>query len=288
MRCHPAGGRAVGLAVLLSWAPLPAKGHFLWLREDQGGNAVVTFGEQAGVPGALAFLTMVAGKTKVHERDAQGTREVALTVRNSTAAVGVLAGELGATSPPFGLRLDATFGLFRTALLQYWGSADVVSEPEDWPKVQDWAPSRGLEITIRDPWAKRPGGGWEGHAVAPRLADPGDQCSPDAGPFEDGDACVTAMIRFNGRLSVAGVDVTTFGPEGTRLRTTMSQTGVVVLKVPYNKAASFTPVWAMVNYREDAPGEYEGQSYTTVDHWATTYARLRRTSDLDVEPALVV
>jgi len=94
--------------------------------------------------------------------------------------------------------------------------------------------------------------------------------------MQDGAACVVGVIRFNGELLDAGVNVETFTSSGAKLNTTQSQSGITILKVPLEKIASSTAVWARVNYHENAPGKYQGKAYTFVDHWATTFARIRR------------
>lgn len=251
-----------------------AFGHFLWLKEDLDGNAVVTFSEAPGQPGPSALLSVIADKTTVASCGATGRQSITLST-NKSRFHSELVGRVTAM-PPFSLRLAATFGLFRGgSLLQYWGSADVVTRPNDWFAVQSWAPQRGLEITIRDPWMNR---SRVDEQVVQRLRsmDPGDECVPHAGPMQDGAACVVAVIRFNGELIGANLEVDTYVQAGTRLNTTHSQSGVTILKVPYSASAAFTAVWAKVNYREKEPGTYEGQAYTFVDHWATTYARIVR------------
>jgi hypothetical protein len=252
-------------------------GHFIWLMENSTNDAIVTFGEDAGVPSASMFLNMVADKIHLSTHDARGQHNVTL----STQSLGLLRSELVGhvdAAPPFSLRLSATYGIFHGgSLLQYWGAADVVAEPNDWFKIQDWVPQKGLEITIRDPWMNRSSDALSDRiALALQLADPGDECKPHQGPLQDGAACVVAVVRFNGELLDSSVILETFDGNGAKLNTTQSQSGVTILKVPLDKTAPFTPVWAKVGYHENVPGQFQGQKYTYVDHWATTYSRIQR------------
>jgi hypothetical protein len=269
-----------------------AAGHYLWLKENLEGDAVVTFGEAPGVPGPWAFLSMVADKTSLSSHDVRGQQNVTLSA-NKTWPAGAMHSELSghiAATPPFSLRLAATFGIFHGgSLLQYWSSADVVTKPNDWFAVQDWAPQRGLEITIRDPWMNRSSLSRADDAIAERLKlmDPGDECRAHGGPMQDGAACVLAVIRFNGQLIGADLAVDTYTAQGAKLNTTHSQSGVTILKVPYDTSANFTAVWARVNYHENVSGTFEGKRYNFVDHWATTYARIVRAHS-DAHELLVI
>merc|ERR1711879_108639 len=94
--------------------------------------------------------------------------------------------------------------------------------------------------------------------------------------MQDGCACIVAVIRFNGELLAGDLKVETFTAEGAKLNTTQSQSGVIIIKVPYDASKAFTAVWARVNYHENVSGNYNGANYTFVDHWATTYARIVR------------
>lgn len=267
------------LALLISQLA-GVSGHYLWLNEGSNDDVVVTFGETAGSPGPWMFLSMIADKTSVSSCDGKGKSNVTL-VANKTWPGGALhsklVGRVQAT-PPFSLRLAATFGLFHGgSLLQYWSSADVVTKPNDWFQVQDWAPQTGLEITIRDPWSNRSTlPTLDGIVEQSRLKNIGDECAPHQGPMQDGAACVVAVVRFNGELLDAAATVETFTAAGAKLNSTQAQGGVVILKVPYDANLPFTAVWGRVNYHENVPGKYGGKDYKFVDHWATTYARIVR------------
>lgn len=258
--------------LLLFWLWQSASGHYLWLSENATNDASVTFGETAGVPSPGIFLSMVADKISLSSHDAGGSQNVTLNKKSSGPMHSQLIGHIAAV-PPFSLRLSATFGIFHGgSLLRYWSSADVATKPNDWFKIQDWSPRKGLEITIRDPWMNHSFGERINEAL---LADPGDECKPHQGPSQDGAACVVAVIRFNGELLETGVEIETFTRSGSKLNKTQSQTGVTILKVPLEKTAS-TLVWARVNYHENVPGKYQGKAYSFVDHWATTFARIQR------------
>jgi hypothetical protein len=257
----------------------------LWLKEseDSTNEAAITFGEKAGVPGPGVFLDMVASKvTLTLCNSTQPTATKGCTalplIRKRTSFFGLLGEELTATidsARPFSLNLAATFGIFGEdpakpkSLLKYYSSADVVKKPTDWFLVQDWDGTKGLDLSIRDPWMLQPG--ISDSSIASRLTDSGDQCAAHAGPVQDGEACVVAVVRFQGKLLSNNVTVSTFTDDGNKLRASISQYGTLILKVPLNKS-----VFASVNYREMVPGKYDGKDYAFVDHWATTYARILR------------
>lgn len=254
-----------------------ASGHYLWLKEDVRNVAAITFSDPPGVPSAITLLEMIANKVSLFSHDAQGQKNVTLNISDP----GIfgwfhseLVGHIRAV-PPFSLRLSATYGIFRGSLLRYWSSADVVTEPNDWFKIQEWAPREGLEITIRDPWMNHSVSLTEKISRA-LVADRADECKPHEGPLQDGAACVVAVIRFNGELVDTPVSVETFAADGKKLSETEAQSGVVIIKVPLQKGASSTAAWARVGYHENVPGKYQGKDYTYVDHWATTFARIQR------------
>lgn len=268
---------AQAMKLLLLWLCQTVSGHFIWLKADSANNVFVTFGESAGVPSAKRLLSMVADKICLSSHDVGGQQNVTLSTESSDSLHSQLIGHVAAL-PPFSLRLSATFGFYHEgSLLQYWSTADVVTKPNDWFTIQKWAPQKGLAITIWDPWMN-----YTSDVLADRinealLTDSGNECNLHQGPVQDGAACVVAMILFNGKLLEAGVEVETFVGSGEMLNKTQSESGAIILKVPLDKMASSTPVWAKVNYHENVPGKYEGKDYTFVDHWATTYARIQRT-----------
>jgi hypothetical protein len=258
--------------------------HFLWLKQRGLNTGVVTFDEKAGVPGPAFFLPMVKDKIRVSLVNASGKVDLQLSAHNTSAGGGELTTSINA-APPFSFNLACIFGIFDedpkkpVSLLKYYSNADMVTKPNDWFQVQDWNKQEGLEVTIRDPWMKRSAAEYGVHSVS---GDPGDECKPHAGPEQDGQACVVAVIRFNGQLLTGNISLTTYIANGTKLRTTVSTSGVTILRIPLNTSLPFTEVFAAANYREASPGTYGGQNYSLVDHWATTYARLSRANDVIV------
>lgn len=277
------------LVTLFLWSVAPASiafGHFVWLRESLDSNAVITFNEKAGVPGPAFLLSMVANKINLSTHDeAGGQQALALSTLNTTGGSAELVAHLN-VQRPFSLELAATFGIWppgaaKPSLLKYYANSNMVTKPNDWFLVQDWSGQTGLEITIRDPWMNSSlvdlGAGARGN---------GDECKPHGGPTQDGAACVVSVIRFNGELLAADVNLTTFTSSGAKLNATHSPDGVTILKVPLDVSKDFTEVFASVNYREHVSGEYNGDKYFFVDHWATTYARIHR-SKVSTESFLI-
>jgi len=261
--------------------------HFLWLKERGTSSGVVTFGEEAGVAGPAFFLPMVEHKINVSIVNSSGKVDLQLSAHNTSGGAGELTTSFD-SAPPFRFNLACTFGVFGEdpskpkSLLKYSSNADMVTKPNDWFPVQDWNTQGGLDVTIRDPWMKQSRGEY-GLGLA--SIDPGDECKQGGGSLQDGEACVVAVIRFNGELLAANVSLTTFFGNGTKLRTTFSTSGVTILKVPLNASQPFTEVFASANYKELTPGTYSGKEYAFVDNWATTYARLSRTNETSSFPA---
>jgi len=242
-------------------------------------TGVVTFGEKAGVAGPSFFLPMVENKIHISLANASGKVNLQLSAHNTSGGGGELTTSFN-SAPPFSLNLACTYGIFNedpkkpVSLLKYYSNAGVVTKPRDWFKVQDWNTQEGLEVTIRDPWMKHAPEDYGQHLAS---SDPGDECKAGGGPEQDGEACVVAVIRFNGQLLRGNVSLTTYVANGTKLRTTTSTSGVTILKVPLIASLPFTEIFAAANYREPYAGTYDGKKYSLVDHWATTYARLSRT-----------
>lgn len=245
--------------------------HYLFMQEGAPGEVIVTFGE-GGEPGLSAFCSAddVFVTSTVNSTHSEN-------VTLSKKRVGFLNAELvGSFSaePPFRLQLTNTYGIFSGTLLKYTSSVGEVTTQNDWIKMQDWGVQSGLEITIRDPYnGQAPEFGFGGF--------PGDQCESGQ-KFQDGDACVLAIVRFDGELLPKDMNITTFAGDGTEIATTFQPAqgyGVTILKVPLDSSAAYTEVFAKVNYRQEAPGQYGGEAYDIVDHWATAYARIVRASD---------
>ena len=262
--------------------------HMMWLYDSclnapgcTQPKAVATFAESAGSAGPLALLETVKNRTVVQVRGVSGTSQPT----NLTLAVELL-GEEGAgltanipVSPPFLMQLSTTYGIYQGKLLMYTASASEPTRPSDWLAIQSADTASGLEISVRDPFMSS---GVAGEGVLapplPTTKSPGDQCPPGLA-WHNGDACVVAVVRFNGRLLDAAVNISTYvsedGEAGTLLRTSVTSGGVTVLRLPpAGKGATF--YYAQVNYVEAHNGTYNGTSYTAINRWATTSAILQR------------
>jgi len=243
---------------------------------------VITFGEKAGVPGPAFFLPMVESKLHLSLVNSSGKVNLQLSAQNTSGGGGELTTSLE-SSLPFSFNLACTFGIFNEdstkpiSLLKYYSNADMVTTPNDWFQVQDWSTKKGLEVTIRDPWMKRPPEQF-GLGLGVASGGPGDECKAGGGSDQDGEACVVAVIRFNGQLLASNVSLTTYFANGTKLRTTFSTSGVTILKVPLSVSLPFTEVFAAANYKELSAGTFGEKNYSLVDHWSTTYARLARSN----------
>ena len=150
-----------------------------------------------------------------------------------------------------------------------------MTRPNDWFGVQPLARSM-LEITLRDPWMKQAGHSeGEERALAGVGGSAGDQC-PRGTPWYQGDACLIAVVRFNGTLQTSAMNITLFAGNGSKIRTGFwpgSAMGVAIVRLP-TSVSNLT--FASVNYREPHGGTHKGQSYDFVDHWATTSVVLQR------------
>eukprot|EP00929_Paragymnodinium_shiwhaense_P119234 TRINITY_DN91118_c0_g1_i1.p1 TRINITY_DN91118_c0_g1~~TRINITY_DN91118_c0_g1_i1.p1 ORF type:complete len:260 (-),score=25.04 TRINITY_DN91118_c0_g1_i1:212-991(-) len=240
-----------------------AVGHYVWLSEPEGrqDEGIITFGE-VGAPGPAMFLNMIADKVSLDLANATSKRSLQLAAHNTSAGAELVA-KIDSV-PPFSLYAAATFGIFRGNLLKYYASADMVTHAHDWRLVEDWRGVVGLDLTIRDPWM--------GPETFRNVADSPTQCALYTGLEKDGDACVIAVIRYNGKpLTGQNVTLSTFTSDGKALRETTCTQGVCPLKVPLNAS-----LYAKANYREASPGTYDGKEYQLIDHWATTYARIYR------------
>lgn len=239
-------------------------------------TGVVTFGEKAGVPGQAFFLPMIENKIRLSVVSASGKVNLPLSAHNTSGGGGELTTSIKAT-PPFSFNLACIFGIFNddpkkpVSLLKYYSNADVVTKPNDWIQVQDWNTQEGLEVTLRDPFMKHPHEEFGVHLVS---GDQGDECAVLKRVKRE--ACVVAVVRFNGQPIDGNVSVSTYLADGTKFDTTVSVGGVTLVKLPLNASLPFTEVFASANYREPSAGTYGGKKYSVVDHWATTYARLFR------------
>jgi len=279
------------LLLLFLWGFIPTSSHFIWLVTNEQ-TATLTFSETAGSPGPKMLLDMVANKSHLWAQTSKTTRS-ALRLREQTDSPEAAALVSALTlKPPYLLEAFCTFGIFgphSNELLKYYANADAVTRPNDWFGVQDMSKAE-LEITLRDPWMiKSPATAFSSAVPMAIMREifptrlhssgsdmpPGYQCPQGESTFK-GDACVVAVVRFNGELISADCNVTTYASNGTKIGTTFlpaSASGVALVRVPlaHNGLA-----FASVNYRQPKSGTYNGQPYETIDHWATTSLHLKR------------
>jgi len=230
----------------------------------------VTFGELAGVPEAAAMLDLVAQKTHVFLQSSNDQPfELPVAVENISGGNAELASSPLPVRPPFSLELAATFGVFAEGpqpprLLKYWANADRVNVVEEWELVKTWGRADGLKILL----------------LAAEQSSP-SQCQPAA---TGSAACVHALVSYHGQ-ALANASITTFSSQGSRLGSAVSdKNGMALLKYPMVPASSeaFTDIYAAVNYHELVSGQYDGKRYDFVDHWATSYSRLKTGPELSV------
>ena len=291
-------------SLLLLSALAATEGHYMWMRHAQQDNAsmpecIVTFAEGAGSTEGLPLLEMVANKTSVLTEE-HGAVPVRLNL-----SVTVL-GEEGAAleapiraKPPYMMRLTTNFGHFEPLKMQlvYTATAPSVTRPYDWQAIDAQAGSRcgggvkgdpvhsphpgegcGLEITLRDPYML---GASPGEGVLlppfPETPSPANQC-PLGAAWSEGDACVVAVVKFNGTLLTAPHNITTYasidGEAGTQLHVAQTSGGLTVLRLP-PAAADGRGVYyyAMVSYVQHS--EHGPLSFDT-GHYATTSTLLQR------------
>ena len=241
--------------VLLLLLGAGGEAHYMWMRngcvhvgkECTSPRAVITFAETAGSASGLELIDLVKNRTNVTVSSNDGHWSL-----NSQLEVGIV-GEEGAdlTAPiparaPFSLQLTTTFGLYppgNPSLLIYTASASEPMRPSDWLAIDTYRTHRGddgqhgarLDISLRDPFMSSavPGEG----VVTPPLpmtASPADQCPPGVA-WADDDACVVAVVRFNGTLLKVPHNITTYisidGEAGTLLRTAETLGGLTVLRL---------------------------------------------------------
>merc|ERR1719167_2103741 len=86
-------------------------------------------------------------------------------------------------------------------------------------------------------------------------------------------ACIDAVVRFMGKPFDATVEFFS-GKTGKSLGSSPTVMGVAAVNVPLDISGSFTEVFAAVQNKEYAPGEWEGVHYDYVDRRATGFIRL--------------
>ena len=284
----------LGLALVPS-----ASAHFMWMW-NASGTCSVTFNEQAGVASPVtgpAGIDLVADKTQVWvQGTAAGAKKQYIELGiEPLGEEGVMLAAAIPAVPPFAMELRTEFGIYGGGgsggggggggghggkLLIYYSSAPSVQRPSDWFAVQDASPSTdGLQITIRDANML---GGTAGEGVLgppfPAEPSPADQCPPGIA-WHEGEACVVAVVRFNGTLLTAPHNITTYvsenGNPAQTIRVAQTRGGVTVLRLP-PRGFGAELYYASVNHIEPRAGTYNGTTYHTVDHWATTSTTLHR------------
>ena len=212
------------------------------------------------------FLSSIAPKLSV----SLSGSAVATSVKRS-GAKGSIVGDLSpGLAAPYALESFTDYGIFTesgpTSLLQYYTTASEVSEPNDWFGVQD-ALANKFEVTLRDPWMSS-----SEEKVSPSPASSvADGSCPPGTKSEGGYACVVAVVRFEGDLIDAALNVTVFDAGGGTVGTTLCVSGVCNVKVPEDGRC-----FAAVQYKEMEPGTRDGTDYEYVDHWATTTLNVER------------
>eukprot|EP00933_Yihiella_yeosuensis_P027448 TRINITY_DN21335_c0_g3_i1.p1 TRINITY_DN21335_c0_g3~~TRINITY_DN21335_c0_g3_i1.p1 ORF type:complete len:289 (+),score=59.01 TRINITY_DN21335_c0_g3_i1:62-928(+) len=266
--------------LLLAGLSFSAQCHFIWLRESGGADsnslpeAVVTFGERAGVAESSMMLGLVANKTVVSVQDSEGRRELHMATQQLPKGTAELRSSLENLKSSFNLELNATFGVFaegpeKPRLLKYFANADRYEKPSDVKTVLGWSGRDGLSVNLL--FANNP------ERLENSNEQPGAQCS-SMGLLDDGKAaCVMAIVRFKGEQLIGPVNLTAFAGDGTKLGSAFTTRGMAFLRfplVPGSGSEMFTEVFASANYHQNISGDVEGKHYDFVDNWATTYARL--------------
>ena len=269
------------MARLLVGVSLPwiVRSHFVWQTNDVNTTAL-TFSENGQASDASLLFRLVENKTQMNATGCTypppGPQTLTLQEHTANDGTGKLVAQIPSwLGAPYALETFVPFGIFSeggpTALLQYYTTAPMVTEPNDWFVVQDVLRNR-LEITIRDPYMN----GVRGTIGLPGgLGEDQDECTSGESS-EGGDACVVAVVRFDGELISSPANVTTFDATGAEIATAECDNGVLILKVPMGRKAAPRKVFARVNVKEMTPGSLDGKDYQFIDHWATTSADIAR------------
>ena len=259
-------------SIALLTITVPASGHFVWLSANGHGEAVAEFNEPGRLtdPHLLGKLyNMTRGQ--VHTMDG-ATSDLHFMTRGAGDGYHCAA-EVYAPLPQQGsmaVEAQATYGLYAVGtdeggtgeedLLQYWATA-VHAEPTEWGAVED-AFKNDFEVTLRDPQGAK----WATVAPSVDVSNQNNECEPDAATHESGDTCVVAVVRWKGQRATFDVTVSTYDHTGAKLRDSIAEDGVVVVRAPAD-----AQTYALVHHAEEKPGTTEsGESYDVVNHYATT------------------
>ena len=250
----------------------PASGHFVWLSANGHGEAVAEFNE----PGRLTdphLLGKLYNMTRGQVHTMEGTTSDLQFMTRGAGDGYHCAAEVYAPLPQQGsmaVEARATYGLYAVGaeeggtgeedLLQYWATA-VHAEPTEWSAVEE-AFKNDFEVTLRDPQ----GGAWATVAPSVDVSNPNNECEPDAATHESGDTCVVAVVRWKGQRATFDVTVSTYDHTGAKLRDSIAEDGVVIVRAPAD-----AQTYALVHHAEQKPGTTDsGESYDVVNHYATT------------------
>lgn len=276
--------RTIGFpTVLAAWclvAEAQAIHPQLWAQRDYGtGTVNLTFAGQPHSPAAAVAKAV-----------ADVGAWIAPIGSNSTPRTALALAPIGASGTTLSALIDAGAGekflleaSGSSGTTKFWANADAVTAAHDWFDIQDMATAE-LEITLRDPYMRLPNGTTAAAASARRLlarvkagAGTGvggavdNQCAQGV-PVQDGNACVVAVVRFQGRpLMNAGVNITTWNPASHEImRVSTSKYGVTIVQVPLPGSDACAgavatghgcPFFASVSYIDTA---------TATTHFATT------------------
>jgi hypothetical protein len=260
--------RSIALLAIIA----PASGHFVWLSANGHGEAVAEFNE----PGRLTdphLLGKLYNMTRGQVHTMEGTTSDLHFMTRGAGDGYHCAAEVYAPLPHQGsmaVEAQATYGLYAVGtdeggtgekdLLQYWATA-VHAEPTEWGAVED-AFKNDFEVTLRDPQGAK----WATVAPSVDVSNQNNECEPDAATHESGDTCVVAVVRWKGQRATFDVTVSTYDHTGAKLRDSIAEDGVVVVRAPAD-----SQTYALVHHAEPKPGPTEsGESYDVVNHYATT------------------
>ena len=263
----------------------------VWLR-NASGIAEVTYTDFPATYGPKILLAPLVNSTIVAEEHEDGTKaflSLSMQAIGETANA-FLAAPIG-TAPPYLIKLTTVYGLLpppaTSTLRVFYAFTTSVKRPHDWMAL-DAAEANdglgGLSITLRDPFMIGALAG-EGVLTPPFPAEPSpaDEC-PSGVAWHEGDACLVAVVRFNGTVLADAHNITTYietagtgaDPPSVRpYRTVTTRGGVTVVRLP-PAATGASSYYADVRYLEDRKGSYGGRGYTALEHWATTSTELQR------------
>lgn len=259
-----------------------ASPRLVWLKNSSG-VAEVSFSSTPGAHAPASALVPLINSTALFVERSDGQKSLLLLTLKSVSTPLGQADMLTAPIPfvaPFLLKsttIGHTVPGMPSALRLYYAFNSAVTRPHDWMALDAAEKDDGvggLSITLRDPFMI---GGIPGEGVLsppfPAAASPADECPPGVS-WHEGDACLIAVVRFNGTVLTDAHNITTYvsdGGAGAVYRTLLTQGGVTVVRLP-PAATGAVDYYASAHYRE----ERVHGAYTVLDHWATTSTLLLR------------